>query len=58
MYCSLVVLDIEDINFFDQLQQSRTGGINTTYQLASEFIMNDIPVGNYYFQWVFYLRSF
>ena len=38
------------INFFDQLQQSRTGGINTTYELASEFILNDIPVGNYYFQ--------
>ena len=38
------------IDFFDQLQQSRTGGINTTYQLASEFILNDIPVGNYYFQ--------
>jgi hypothetical protein len=38
------------IYFFDELQQSRTGGINTTYQLASEFIMNDIPVGNYYFQ--------
>jgi hypothetical protein len=38
------------ILFFDQLQQSRTGGINTTYELASEFVMNDIPVGNYYFQ--------
>jgi hypothetical protein len=39
------------IFFFDQLQQSRgTLGINTTYQLASEFVMNDIPVGNYYFQ--------
>jgi len=38
------------INFFDQLQQSRTGGINTTYQLASEFVLNSIPVGNYYFQ--------
>jgi hypothetical protein len=38
------------INFFDQLQQSRTGGINTTYELASEFKFNSIPVGNYYFQ--------
>jgi hypothetical protein len=37
-------------NFFDQLQQSRTGGINTTYQLASEFNLNSIPIGNYYFQ--------
>jgi hypothetical protein len=38
------------INFFDQLQQSRTGGINTTYQLESEFNLNNVPVGNYYFQ--------
>jgi hypothetical protein len=38
------------INFFDQLQQSRTGGINTTYQLETEFNLNSIPVGNYYFQ--------
>jgi hypothetical protein len=38
------------IFFFDQLQQSRTGGINTTYQLATEFVMNDIPTGSYYFQ--------
>jgi hypothetical protein len=38
------------IFFFDQLQQSRTGGINTTYQLASEFNLNSIPAGNYYFQ--------
>lgn len=38
------------IFFFDQLQQSRTGGINTTYQLASEFVFDTIPVGNYYFQ--------
>lgn len=38
------------INFFDQLQQSRTGGINTTYELASEFKFNSIPAGNYYFQ--------
>jgi len=38
------------IIFFDQLQQSRTGGINTTYELASEFVLNDIPPGNYYFQ--------
>ena len=38
------------INFFDQLQQSRTGGINTTYELATQFVMQDIPPGNYYFQ--------
>jgi len=38
------------INFFDQLQQSRTGGINTTYELASEFVFSSIPAGNYYFQ--------
>jgi len=38
------------IFFFDQLQQSRTGGINQTYELATEFLMDDIPVGNYYFQ--------
>jgi hypothetical protein len=41
------------INFFDQLQQSRgaiTVGINTTYQLASEFVFSSVPAGNYYFQ--------
>ena len=38
------------IYFFDQLQQSRTGGINTTYQLASEFKLDSIPTGSYYFQ--------
>jgi hypothetical protein len=38
------------IFFFDQLQQSRTGGINTTYELASEFKLDSIPAGNYYFQ--------
>ena len=38
------------IFFFDQLQQSRTGGINTTYELASEFKFDTVPVGNYYFQ--------
>ena len=38
------------IYFFDELQQSRTGGINTTYQLESEFNLNSVPVGNYYFQ--------
>ena len=38
------------INFFDQLQQSRTGGINTTYELASEFKFDSIPSGSYYFQ--------
>ena len=38
------------IFFFDQLQQSRTGGINQNYELGTDFILNDIPVGNYYFQ--------
>ena len=38
------------IYFFDELQQSRQGGINTTYQLASEFNLNSVPAGNYYFQ--------
>ena len=38
------------IRFFDQLQQSRTGGINTTYELASQFVFSTIPAGNYYFQ--------
>jgi hypothetical protein len=38
------------INFFDQLQQSRNGGINTTYELGSQFKFNSIPAGNYYFQ--------
>ena len=38
------------IFFFNQLQESRTGGINTTYQLATEFKLDDVPVGNYYFQ--------
>jgi len=38
------------IQFFDELQQSRSGGINTTYQLQSEFTTAQLPVGNYYFQ--------
>ena len=38
------------ILFFDQLQNSRSGQINTTYELATEFKLDDIPVGNYYFQ--------
>jgi hypothetical protein len=39
------------IRFFDQLQQSRGAtGINTTYELASEFKFDTIPAGNYYFQ--------
>ena len=38
------------INFFNQLQQSRQGSINTTYELASEFKFDTIPAGNYYFQ--------
>jgi hypothetical protein len=38
------------IIFFDQLQQSRTGGINTTYELQTQFKLYDIPTGSYYFQ--------
>jgi hypothetical protein len=38
------------IIFFDQLQQSRTGGINTTYELQTQFKLYSIPAGNYYFQ--------
>ena len=38
------------IFYFDQLQQSRTGGINQTFDLATEFLMEDIPAGNYYLQ--------
>jgi hypothetical protein len=38
------------IFFFDQLQQSRSGGIDTTYELETEFLMDAIPPGNYYFQ--------
>jgi hypothetical protein len=38
------------IQFFDELQQSRSGGINSTYQLQSEFTTFEIPAGNYYFQ--------
>jgi hypothetical protein len=38
------------IFFFDQLQKSRSGAIDTTYQLATEFKLSAIPAGNYYFQ--------
>jgi hypothetical protein len=38
------------IIFFTELQESRNGSINTTYQLETEFNLNSIPVGNYYFQ--------
>jgi hypothetical protein len=41
------------ISFFDQLQQSRGGtsvGINTTYELKTQFKLYDIPTGSYYFQ--------
>jgi hypothetical protein len=38
------------IVFFDELQQSRTGGINTTYELQTQFKLDTIPAGNYYFQ--------
>jgi len=39
------------IFFFDQLQNSRTGGINTTYELQAGFVTSEkLPVGNYYFQ--------
>jgi hypothetical protein len=38
------------ILFFDQLQNSRTGQIDTTYELKTQFKLYDIPVGTYYFQ--------
>ena len=38
------------IFFFDQLQNSRSGKIDTTYELQTQFLMDDIPPGNYYFQ--------
>lgn len=38
------------ISFFDQLQNSRTGSINTTYELETQFKLYDIPVGTYFFQ--------
>jgi hypothetical protein len=38
------------IFFFDQLQASRTGGINQNFELATQFLMDDIPTGSYYFQ--------
>ena len=38
------------IQFFDQLQNSRTGSIDTTYELQTQFKLYDIPAGNYYFQ--------
>ena len=38
------------IFFFDQLQLSRSGGIDTTYELETQFKMDSIPPGNYYFQ--------
>jgi hypothetical protein len=38
------------IFFFDELQQSRTGQINQTFTLQTEFTTQAIPPGNYYFQ--------
>jgi len=38
------------IIFFDQLQQSRNTGINTTYELQQQFKLYGIPTGSYYFQ--------
>ena len=39
------------IFYFDQLQQSRGSfGINQTFELATEFIFQDVPTGSYYFQ--------
>jgi len=38
------------IFFFDQLQQSRQGGINQNYELQTRIKFEEIPVGNYYFQ--------
>jgi hypothetical protein len=38
------------IIFFNQLQLSRTGGIDTTYELQTQFKLYTIPAGTYYFQ--------
>jgi len=38
------------IFYFDELQSSRTGGINQTIQLEQQWKMYDIPTGSYYFQ--------
>ena len=38
------------IVFFDQLQNSRTGQIDTTYELKTQFKLYNIPTGSYYFQ--------
>ena len=38
------------ILFFDQLQNSREGKINTTYELQTQFKLYNIPAGTYYFQ--------
>jgi hypothetical protein len=38
------------IFYFDELQQSRSGGINQTIQLEQQWKMYDIPTGSYYFQ--------
>jgi hypothetical protein len=38
------------IFFFDELQQSRSGQINQTFQLQTEFTTDTIPAGSYYFQ--------
>ena len=39
------------IVFFDQLQNSRGSfGIDTTYELQTQFKLDSIPAGNYYFQ--------
>lgn len=36
--------------FFNELQNSRNGGINTTYELETQFKLYDIPAGDYIFQ--------
>jgi hypothetical protein len=38
------------IFFFDQLQQSRSGQINQTFTLQTQFTTDEIPPGSYYFQ--------
>ena len=38
------------IRFFNELQLSRQGSINTTYELGSQFKLDSVPAGNYYFQ--------
>ena len=36
--------------YLGQVAQSRTGGLNQTFELSSPVVFNSVPVGTYYFQ--------